>query len=180
LEGLKKSAGAVTGAVCLGMLVAKKRMQIRRIARPVPPRVLVWLVRAGKRVRISIPTDIEELAKGTPHAPFNLARGVRAFNRNSPNQGVPGAACCVVVDANQPADRFVLGCHHVLALSLLTGVQTQRRRSVGLDPARYGTHSVRRTKATLIYKRTKNIRAIQLLLGHTKLDYVPRRTMSRS
>ncbi len=41
-------------------------------------------------------------------------------------------------------------------------------RSVGLDPARYGTHSVRRTKATLIYKRTKNIRAIQLLLGHTK------------
>lgn len=42
--------------------------------------------------------------------------------------------------------------------------------SVGLDPARYGTHSLRRTKATLIYKRTKNIRAIQLLLGHTKLE----------
>jgi integrase len=42
--------------------------------------------------------------------------------------------------------------------------------SAGLDPARYGTHSLRRTKATLIYKRTKNIRAIQLLLGHTKLE----------
>ena len=41
---------------------------------------------------------------------------------------------------------------------------------VGLDPARYGTHSLRRTKATLIYKRTKNIRAIQLLLGHTNLE----------
>jgi integrase len=41
---------------------------------------------------------------------------------------------------------------------------------IGLDPARYGTHSLRRTKATLIYKRTKNIRAIQLLLGHTKLE----------
>lgn len=40
----------------------------------------------------------------------------------------------------------------------------------GLDPARYGTHSLRRTKATLIYKRTKNIRAIQLLLGHAKLE----------
>ena len=40
----------------------------------------------------------------------------------------------------------------------------------GLDPARYGTHSLRRTKATLIYKRTKNIRAIQLLLGHSKLE----------
>ena len=41
---------------------------------------------------------------------------------------------------------------------------------VGLDPTRYGTHSLRRTKATLIYKRTKNIRAIQLLLGHAKLE----------
>lgn len=43
-------------------------------------------------------------------------------------------------------------------------------RSVGLDPSLYGTHSLRRTKATLIYKRTENIRAIQLLLGHTKLE----------
>ena len=43
-------------------------------------------------------------------------------------------------------------------------------RSIGLDPQRFGTHSLRRTKATLIYKRTKNIRAIQLLLGHTKLE----------
>ena len=41
---------------------------------------------------------------------------------------------------------------------------------IGLDPIAYGTHSMRRTKATLIYKRTKNIRAIQLLLGHTKLE----------
>jgi len=41
---------------------------------------------------------------------------------------------------------------------------------IGLDPTDYGTHSMRRTKATLIYKRTKNIRAIQLLLGHTKLE----------
>ena len=36
---------------------------------------------------------------------------------------------------------------------------------LGLDPADYGTHSMRRTKATLIYKRTKNLRAVQLLLG---------------
>ena len=41
---------------------------------------------------------------------------------------------------------------------------------IGLEESRYGTHSLRRTKATLIYKRTKNIRAIQLLLGHTKLE----------
>lgn len=41
---------------------------------------------------------------------------------------------------------------------------------IGLSPNNYGTHSLRRTKATLTYKRTKNIRAIQLLLGHTKLE----------
>ncbi|MBE7561373.1 tyrosine-type recombinase/integrase [Acidithiobacillus sp. HP-6] len=42
--------------------------------------------------------------------------------------------------------------------------------SIGLDPSAYGTHTMRRTKATLIYKRTKNLRAVQLLLGHTKLE----------
>ncbi len=40
----------------------------------------------------------------------------------------------------------------------------------GLDPGEYGTHTLRRTKATLIYRRTKNLRAVQLLLGHTKLE----------
>ena len=42
--------------------------------------------------------------------------------------------------------------------------------AIGLDPSVYGTHTMRRTKATLIYKRTKNLRAVQLLLGHTKLE----------
>lgn len=43
-------------------------------------------------------------------------------------------------------------------------------QEIGLDPALYGTHSMRRTKATLIYRRTKNLRAVQLLLGHTKTE----------
>src|SRR6058998_3715019 len=42
--------------------------------------------------------------------------------------------------------------------------------SIGLDAAAYGTHSMRRTKATLIYRRTRNLRAVQLLLGHTQLE----------
>ncbi|QWE97154.1 tyrosine-type recombinase/integrase [Cupriavidus sp. EM10] len=42
--------------------------------------------------------------------------------------------------------------------------------SIGLDDSAYGTHSIRRTKASLIYRRTKNLRAVQLLLGHTKLE----------
>jgi site-specific recombinase XerC len=52
--------------------------------------------------------------------------------------------------------------------------------AIGLDSTVYGTHTMRRTKATLIYKRTKNLRAVQLLLGHTKLDYVQSWTMSCS
>jgi len=42
--------------------------------------------------------------------------------------------------------------------------------SVGLDPSLFGTHSLRRTKPTLIYRRTGNLRAVQLLLGHTKIE----------
>ena len=41
---------------------------------------------------------------------------------------------------------------------------------IGLDLSAYGTHTMRRTKPTLIYRRTKNLRAVQLLLGHTKLE----------
>jgi integrase len=46
--------------------------------------------------------------------------------------------------------------------------------SVGLDPYRFGTHSLRRTKATLIYRRTGNLRAVQLLLGHIKIESTAR------
>jgi integrase len=58
---------------------------------------------------------------------------------------------------------------------------------IGLDGAAYGTHSLRRTKPSLIYRRTKNLRAVQLLLGHSKLESTvrylgivkPRRTLGR-
>jgi integrase len=43
-------------------------------------------------------------------------------------------------------------------------------RRIGLDPCLFGTHSLRRTKATMIYRRTGNLRAVQLLLGHTKIE----------
>ena len=49
-------------------------------------------------------------------------------------------------------------------------IVTRWVESIGLDATAYGTHSMRRTKATLIYRRTKNLRAVQLLLGHTKLE----------
>ena len=57
----------------------------------------------------------------------------------------------------------------------LTTRQYARLRSnwiagIELDPSAYGTHSLRRTKATLIYRQTGNLRAVQLLLGHTKVE----------
>jgi site-specific recombinase XerC len=42
--------------------------------------------------------------------------------------------------------------------------------AIDLNPAFYGTHSMRRTKVALIYKKTGNLRAVQILLGHTKLE----------
>ncbi len=42
--------------------------------------------------------------------------------------------------------------------------------SIGLDPHLFGTHSLRRTKASIIYRRTGNLRAVQILLGHTKIE----------
>lgn len=43
-------------------------------------------------------------------------------------------------------------------------------KTIGLEPSAYGTHSMRRTKVAQIYKKTGNLRAVQLLLGHTKMD----------
>ncbi|MDP6068368.1 MAG: tyrosine-type recombinase/integrase [Alphaproteobacteria bacterium] len=51
---------------------------------------------------------------------------------------------------------------------------------IGLDPSLFGTHSIRRTKATLIYRRTGNLRAVQLLLGHTKVESTVRWRVVRS
>jgi integrase len=46
--------------------------------------------------------------------------------------------------------------------------------SVGLNPSGYGTHSMRRTKAAQIYRKTGNLRAVQLLLGHAKVESTAR------
>ena len=50
------------------------------------------------------------------------------------------------------------------------GVVDDWVEEIGLDSTAYGTHSMRRTKPTLNYRRTKNLRAVQLLLGHSKIE----------
>lgn len=52
--------------------------------------------------------------------------------------------------------------------------------AIGLDPHTFGTHSLRRTKAALIYRHTGNLRTMQLLLGHTKIESTVRYLESRS
>ena len=65
-------------------------------------------------------------------------------------------------DGRQPGESMTTRQYARLLADWLVGI--------GLDPHIYGTHSLRRTKATLIYRRTGNLRAVQLLLGHTKIE----------
>ncbi len=67
-------------------------------------------------------------------------------------------------------DRGILNAGNHLGRSTADSAGFHVNVGIGLNPSLYGTHSMRRTKATLIYRRTKNLRAVQLLLGHTKLE----------
>ena len=59
---------------------------------------------------------------------------------------------------------------HCLTTRQYARLVSEWTAGIGLDPLMFGTHSLRRAKATLIYKRTGNLRAVQLLLGHTKIE----------
>ncbi len=79
--------------------------------------------------------------------------------------------------ANSPEMR---GCAHLFPSRFHASPHLSTRQyarlvrdwvsAIGLDPSGYGTHSMRRTKAALIYRKTGNLRAVQLLLGHAKVD----------
>ncbi len=62
------------------------------------------------------------------------------------------------------------GKDHCLTTRQYARLLSEWVAGIGLDPSLFGTHSIRRTKATLIYRRTGNMRAVQLLLGHTKIE----------
>jgi integrase len=72
-----------------------------------------------------------------------------------------------------PDDHLFLSrLHHSPHLSTRQCARIVHRwvKAIGLNPAAYGTHTMRRTKAALIYRRTKNLRVVQLMLGHSKLE----------
>ena len=79
-----------------------------------------------------------------------------------------------ITHAGLMADEYLFKSRNRVSSHLSTR-QCARRvnawvRDIGLDPAEYGTHSMRRTKASLIHRRTKNLRAVQILLGHKKME----------
>ena len=76
--------------------------------------------------------------------------------------------------ANKKPDEFLFGGRRGRDLPITTQQYArlvgQWIAAIGLDPGFFGTHSLRRTKATLIYRRTGNLRAVQLLLGHGEIE----------
>ena len=62
------------------------------------------------------------------------------------------------------------GCGRCLTTRQYARLVSAWITSIGLNPNSYGTHSLRRTKPTLIYRRMGDLRAVQLLLGHTKIE----------
>src|SRR5271170_5723900 len=94
------------------------------------------------------------------------------------NSRSPSRACFpinrLIADTSKRPGEFLFTGHRGPGRSMTTRQYARLVSdwigSIGLDPRLFGTHSLRRTKATLIYRRTGNLRAIQLLLGHTKIE----------
>ncbi len=84
------------------------------------------------------------------------------------------AVAAWIAKAKLRSDQFLFPSRLTMSPHISTRQYARLLKSwvaaIGLDPHAYGTHSLRRTKVTLIYRRTKNLRAVQLLLGHTKLE----------
>jgi integrase len=79
----------------------------------------------------------------------------------------------LLVSAKSPSEYLFSGRRgreHPLTARQYARLVSKWVGSIGLDPSLFGTHSLRRTKTTLIYRRTGNLRAVQLLLGHTKIE----------
>jgi hypothetical protein len=113
--GYKTSAGEVRPHLCLGFLVDRKTDSVR----PVPTFIDTFIDMDGRRRRVSVPTDVEELGDSEPQA-TNVADGILVVSPGNPVVRATGAVCCLVKLEGQ-ADLFALSCHHVLTLSPKAG-----------------------------------------------------------
>lgn len=111
--GYKTSKGRLLPSLCLAFLVYRKK----RSKRPVPPSIATYAQIGGRRVRLEVPTDVEEAADGGPQASINAASGVVVSAAVDPSVRCTGAVCCLARQRDTPQNLYLLGCHHVLALS---------------------------------------------------------------
>ncbi len=122
---------------------------------------------------------------------FDVAHGGRALSRATVVQSKTGRPVCFeltaqtreTVEAWIATRRLSVGDHRFPSRNSHSNHLSTRQYArivngwvamIGLDSEDYGTHSLRRTKATLIYRRTRNLQAIQLPLGYTKLESIVR------
>lgn len=123
--GYKTKGGEVHSTVCVGFLV--KRKVKRMNGAPVPNMLLAYVQSRGKRLRCHVPTDVEELGSGgKPHMAANVALGVTAISASTGTSRIAGGICCVAQEIGGDRNRYLLGCHHVLALSKVGNTCTAR------------------------------------------------------
>ena len=126
-------------------------------------------------------TTIENANDPIPRRPWNKGKLIGPKPPLQPRHVWAIRTRLRLADRTRDLALFNLGIHSKLRGgrrdpgSPLTTRQYSRLLSewvagIGLDPSLFGTHSIRRIKATLIYRRTGNLRAVQLMLGHTKVE----------
>mgnify|MGYP005842367543 CR=1 FL=1 len=142
----------------------------------------VWAI----RVRLEIANCVRDLAL------FNLAtdsklRGCDLVELKVSDVFAAGQVKALRANKRETIDRLKFTLEgageridgHALTDTAFVGCRIRRHiarlvrdwvTSIGLEPSSYGTHSMRRTKVAQIYRKTGNLRAVQLLLGHTKMD----------
>jgi integrase len=115
-----------------------------------------------------MPRPVRGIADDCTSAKDSEARSVRDYRADEGSR----SAWIVHAGLGQESSLFPSRLHRSTHLSTrqYARIVDSWVNQLGLDKASYGTHTLRRTKATLIYRRTKNLRAVQLLLGHTKLE----------
>ena len=83
----------------------------------IPSLIHTTTVIQGRRVRVSIPTDVDQHATGAVQAALDATDGIRVISSVNANNRCLGSFCCVVRNRQKPSERYLLSCHHVLTLS---------------------------------------------------------------
>ena len=113
--GRRVRGGQLTDEICVRVRVAKK--WVTQAGRPgkIPEELVTFAEVRGQRRRICVPCDVEAIEKGEPHAPAGASR---CKARGPSGTEVAGLGTCRVHRKGKPQQGFLLGCDHVLALSL--------------------------------------------------------------